>query len=47
MAHLILDTETIPLPPIDDDDDEAVIAKKVQTRIEKTGDDPENAESLM
>ena len=46
MAYLILDIETIPLPPIDDEV-ELIIAKKVQTRIEKTGDDPENAESLI
>ena len=46
MAYLILDIETIPLPPIDDEV-EALIAKKVQARIEKTGDDPENAESLI
>ena len=46
MAYLILDIETVPLPPIDDEV-EAVIAKKIDARIEKTGDDPENAESLI
>ena len=46
MAYLVLDIETIPRPPIDDEV-EAVIAKKVEARIEKTGDDPENAESLI
>ena len=46
MAYLILDIETVPLPPIDDEV-EAVIAKKVEAQIEKTGDDPENAESLI
>ena len=46
MAYLILDIETIPLPPIDNEVEEA-IAKKIQARIEKTGDDPENAESLI
>ena len=46
MAYLILDIETIPLPPIDNEVEEA-IAKKIQERIEKTGDDPENAESLI
>ena len=46
MAYLILDIETIPLPPIDNEVEEA-IAKKIQARIEKTGDAPENAESLI
>ncbi len=46
MAYLVLDIETIPRPPIDDEV-EAVIAKKVEARIEKTGDDPESAESLI
>ena len=46
MAYLILDIETIPLPPIDKEVEEA-IAKKIQARIEKTVDDPENAESLI
>ena len=43
MAHLILDIETVPLPPIDDEV-EAVIAKKVEARIDKTGDNFENTE---
>jgi predicted PolB exonuclease-like 3'-5' exonuclease len=46
MAYLILDIETIPRPPIDDEV-EAVISQKTQARIERTGDDPENAESLI
>ena len=46
MAYLILDIETVPLPSIDDEV-EAVISKKVETRIKKMGDDPENAESLI
>ena len=46
MAYLILDIETIPLPPIDNEVEES-IAKKIQARIEKTGDDPENVESLI
>ena len=45
MAYLILDIETVPLPPIDDD--EAVIAKKVEARIDKTGDNFENTESSI
>ena len=44
MAYLILDIETIPLPPIYDEL-EAIIAKK--SLYIKTGDDPENAESLI
>ena len=46
MAYLILDIETVPLPPIDEEV-ELVVAKKVETYIERTGDDPENAESLI
>ena len=46
MAYFILDIETIPLPPIDNKVEEA-IAKKIQARIEKTGDDHENAEPLI
>jgi len=34
LAYLILDIETIPLPPIDKEVEEA-IAKKIQARIEK------------
>ncbi len=46
MAYLILDIETIPRPPIDDTVEE-VISQKTQARIERTGDDPQNAESLI
>ena len=46
MAYLVLDIETIPRPLIDEVVEEAV-AKKVQSYIDRTGDDPENAESLI
>ena len=46
MAYLILDIETVPLPPIDEEV-ELVVAKKVESYIERTGDDPVNAESLI
>lgn len=46
MAFLILDIETIPLPPTDDEV-ALVIAKNVKTRIEKTSDNPENAKALI
>jgi len=46
MAYLILDIETIPRNPIDDTVEE-VISQKTQARIERTGDDPQNAESLI
>ena len=46
MAYLILDIETVPLPMIDDEV-ELAIAKKIQSHIERTGDDPKNAESLI
>ena len=46
MAYLVLDIETIPRPPIDEVVEEAV-AKKVQSYIDRTGDGPENAESLI
>ena len=46
MAYLVLDIETIPRPLIDEVVEEAV-AKKVQAYIDRTGDDPENAESLI
>ncbi len=46
MAYLILDIETIPRPPIDEEV-ELAVAKKVQSHIDRTGDDPENAESLI
>ena len=46
MAFLVLDIETIPRPTIDESVEE-VIAQKTQVRIERTGEDPENAESLI
>ena len=46
MAYLVLDIETIPRPLIDEVVEEAV-AKKVQAYIDRRGDDPENAESLI
>ena len=46
MAYLILDIETIPLPPIDNEVEEA-IEKKYRRELKKTGDDPENTESLI
>ena len=46
MANLVLDIETVPRPIIDEAVEE-VIAQKTQARIEKTGDNPENAESLI
>jgi inorganic pyrophosphatase len=46
LAFLILDIETIPRPTIDESVEE-VIAQKTQARVERTGDDPENAESLI
>ena len=46
MAYLVLDIETIPRPPIDEVVEEAV-AKKVRSYIDRTGDDAENAESLI
>ena len=46
MAFLVLDIETIPRPTIDESIEE-VIAQKTQARVERTGDDPENAESLI
>ena len=46
MAFLVLDIETIPRPTIDESVEE-VIAQKTQVRVERTGDDPENAESLI
>ena len=46
MAFLVLDIETIPRPTIDESVEE-VIAQKTQARVERTGDDPENAESLI
>jgi len=46
LAFLILDIETVPRPSIDVAVEEAV-SKKVKSYIERTGDDPENAESLI
>ena len=46
MAFLVLDIETIPRPIIDEMVEDAV-AKKVQGHIERTGDDPQNTESLI
>ena len=46
MSFLILDIETVPRPTIDEVVEDA-IAKKVQSHIERTGDDPENVESLI
>ena len=46
MAYLILDIETIPRPFIDDVTEET-IGKKVQSHIDRTGEDPENADSLI
>ena len=46
MAFLILDIETVPRPTIDEAVEEAV-SKKVNSYIERTGDDSENAESLI
>ena len=46
MAFLVLDIETIPRTTIDESVEE-VIAQKTQARVERTGDDPENAESLI
>jgi len=46
LAFLILDIETVPRPTIDEAVEEAV-SKKVNSYIERTGDDSENAESLI
>ena len=46
MAFLVLDIETIPRPAIDEVVEETV-AKKVRSHIERTGDNPGNAESLI
>ena len=46
MPFLILDIETVPRPSIDNEV-EAEIIKKTNARVEKTGDNPENAESLI
>ena len=46
MAFLVLDIETIPRPTIDGEVDK-IIGQRTQARVERTGDDPENAESLI
>ena len=46
MSFLILDIETVPRPSIDDQVEDE-ISKRTLVRVEKTGDDPENAESLI
>jgi len=46
LVFLVLDIKTIPRPTIDDPV-EKVIAQKTQARVERTGDVPENAESLI
>ena len=46
MAFLILDIETLPRPSIDDAVEQA-ISKKVTSHIERTGDDPQNVDSLI
>ena len=46
MPFLILDIETVPRPSIDSEV-EIEITKKINARVEKTGDNPENAESLI
>ena len=46
MSFLILDIETVPRTSIDDEV-EIDIAKRTKARVQKTGDDPENVESLI
>jgi len=46
MSFLILDIETVPRPSIDDEM-EIEILNKTKVRLERTGDDPENAENLI
>ena len=46
MAFLVLDIETIPRLTIDEPV-EKVITQKTQARVKRTGDVPENAESLI
>ena len=46
MSFLILDIETVPRPSIDDEM-ECEIAKKTKANVERTGNDPEDAESLI
>ena len=46
MSFLILDIETVPRTSIDDEV-EIDIAKRTKAKVERTGDDPENVESLI
>jgi len=46
LAFLVLDIETIPRLTIDEPV-EKVITQKTQARVKRTGDVPENAESLI
>ena len=46
MSFLILDIETVPRTSIDDEV-EIDIAKRTKARVQRTGDDPENVESLI
>ena len=46
MSFLILDIETVPRASIDEEV-EIDIAKRTKARVDRTGDDPENAESLI
>ena len=46
MSFLILDIETVPRASIDEEV-EIDIAKQIKARVERTGDEPENAESLI
>ncbi len=46
MGFLILDIETVPRISIDDEV-EIEISKRTKARVERTGDDPKNAESLI
>ena len=46
MSFLIIDIETVPRTSIDDEV-EIDIAKRTKARVERTGDDPENVESLI
>ena len=46
LTFIILDIKTIPSTPIYEEVEEAVV-KKVKSYIDRTSDDPENAESLI
>ena len=46
MAFLILDIETVPRAGIDDSVESEII-KRTKARVERTGDDYEDAESLI